>query len=110
MIAVNLSHDIILDEEAFSSAANDFADLGKRLDRLRQDVTDMVNTLKTGFNTPAGEIFIKSCETNLFKPLDDQKLVLDHISETLGDARQAYESVFREYEALQTEINQKGNN
>lgn len=102
---VLFSEDMVLDEEAFSTAASDFSELSKKLQRLRGEIEDMLNTLRTGFDTPAGRMFTEACEKNLFGPLDDQKIVLDHISLTLLSSKQAYESVFREYEALQKTIN-----
>lgn len=102
--------DIILDEEAFDTAISDFAALGVQLQQLRSDIEDMLRVLKAGFDTPAGVKFINSCENNLFKPLDAQKLVIDHIANSLAESKQAYESVFREYESLQTAINQVKNN
>lgn len=106
IVDVVFGEDIVLDEAAFNTAISDFAALGEQLQRLRTELEDMMNILKEGFNTPAGAKFIKSCEKNLFQPLDAQKLVLDHISNSLMESKQAYESVFREYEALQTAINQ----
>lgn len=103
---VTFAKDLILDESAFQTAIQDFAALSEQLQQLRLDIEDMLNILKAGFDTPAGAKFINSCEKNLFQPLDAQKLVLDHISATLSQSKQAYESVFREYEALQTAINQ----
>lgn len=102
--------DIVLDEEAFDTAARDFEALGRQLQKLREDIEEMLNGLKAGFNTPAGVKFINSCEKNLYEPLDAQKIVIEHISQTLADSRRTYESVFREYEALQTAINQVQNN
>lgn len=101
-----LGEDIVLDDEAFKSAISDFAALGEQLQKLRTDIEDMVNILKAGFNTPAGAKLIGSCEKNLFQPLDAQKLVLKHISESLSESNQAYASVFQEYEALQATIKQ----
>lgn len=106
IVDVVFGEDIVLDEEAFTTAISDFAALGERLQKLRTDIEDMLNILKAGFDTPAGAKFISSCEKNLFQPLDAQKLVLEHISGSLSESRQAYESVFREYEALQAVINQ----
>ena len=103
---VVFGEDIVLDETAFNTAISDFAALGNQLQQLRADIEEMLNILKTGFDTPAGAKFLASCEKNLFRPLDDQKLVLDHISNSLTESKQAYESVFREYEALQAAINQ----
>ncbi len=100
-----LSEDIVLDEAAFDQAIREFSELAGQLSDLRSEIEQMLTTLRAGFDTPAGRKFISSCEKNLFEPLDAQKLVLDHISETLAASRQAYESVFREYEALQAQIN-----
>ena len=102
------SSDIVLDEAAFEKAIADFASLSHQLEQLRSEIADMVSSLKSGFDTPAGNKFISACEANLFIPLDAQKLVLDHISTTLLESKQAYQTVFREYEALQIAINQVG--
>lgn len=99
------SEDIVLDEAAFDQAIRDFAELSGELKQLRTDIENMISTLKEGFDTPAGRKFVSSCEANLFAPLDAQELVLDHISDTLSGSKQMYESVFSEYAALQTEIN-----
>ena len=98
--------DIVLDEEAFDSAVKDFEDLGVRLENLRKEIDQTLETLQTGFDTPAGRKFITSCRNNLIKPLEDQGAVLQHISNTLQQSRQEYSTVFREYAALQTTIHQ----
>ena len=98
--------DVVLDEAAFDKAIADYAALSDKLKKLRSDIEDMMSVLKAGFDTPAGVKFINACEANIFKPLDDQKLVLDHISTTLSEAKQSYSSVFSEYENLQTAIRQ----
>ncbi len=100
------AQDIVLDEAAFDTAIADFEALGQKLETLRLDLEEMMTILKAGFDTPAGVKFINSCEEHLYRPLDDQKLVLQHISATLRESKLAYESVFREYEALQATINQ----
>lgn len=101
-----IGEDIVLDEEAFKRAADGFESLSEDLQALRRDIEETLTELKKGFDTPAGAKFIQSCKQNLFQPMDDQKLVLDHIAKTLEMSRQAYSSVFREYEALQSEIRQ----
>ena len=97
-------NDIVLDEAAFNKAISEFASLANELQALRRDIENMLATLKTGFDTPAGRKFVKSCESNLLEPLDRQKLVLDHISETLKEAKGEYSSVFTEYETLNSTI------
>ena len=96
---------IIIDEEAFDTAISEFNELSNKLKKLRDEVESMMDVLKDGFNTPAGVKFINACEANLYKPLNEQKLVIDHISTTLKESKQAYQSVFNEYDLLQAEIN-----
>lgn len=100
------SEDIVLDEAAFDAASADFAALNVRLQNLRTELEEMLNTLKTGFDTPAGAQFLSSCAAHLFEPLDAQSIVLEHISTTLAQCREAYQSVFQEYETLQSAIKQ----
>jgi len=97
--------DILLDESAFQTAASDFSALSTRLQNLRATIENMLNTLEEGFDTPAGTKFINSCKNNLLAPLNDQKLVITHISENLAIARQSYASVFSEYQQVTTSIN-----
>lgn len=109
IIDVVFGKDIILDEEAFNKAVSDFEELSGKLQSLRKDIEEMMTGLKEGFDTPAGRKFIKACETNLYKPMDDQKIVLDHIAETLQLSRQNYESVFTSYSELTQTINNAKN-
>lgn len=100
------SEDIILDEAAFEKAVKDFEGLANQMKQLRLDIESMLTTLKAGFDTPAGRRFVESCEKNLFVPIDAQQLVLSHISTTISESKQAYSSVFSEYEELQKTINE----
>ena len=96
--------DIVLDEEAFDAAVEDFAELGTQLRKLRVDIEAMLELLESGFDTPAGRKFVRSCKDNLLTPLDEQKAVLEHISETLRQSRRKYSTVFTAYASLQTSI------
>ncbi|MEE0954237.1 MAG: WXG100 family type VII secretion target [Eubacterium sp.] len=104
------SKDIVLDEGAFDTAVSDFEALGAQIQQLRNDVDGMMNDLRAGWKTPAGQKFISSCEYNLYRPLDDQKLVIDHIAKSLKESRQAYESVFSKYDELQKTISKAKQN
>jgi hypothetical protein len=99
-----LDRDITIDEEAFTRAAADLAALSTRLMRLRMRIESLLSTLRNGFNTPCGTIFMNSCQTNLIQPLRDQKLVLDHVSYNLRTSRSKYQSVFNAYQSLNNTI------
>jgi uncharacterized protein YukE len=100
-----LTKSIVLDEEAFTKASNDFDDLSQKINSLRKDIESMLDDLQRGFDTPAGRKFMDSCRNNLLKPMEEQKIVVDHISETLRKCTDAYRSVFEEYRDLVSFIN-----
>ena len=103
---VMFGEDIVLDEEAFTTAVQKFDELSVKLEKLRTDIEDMLNILKPGFDTPAGRKLVSACEEQLFEPMKAQKQVLDHISSTLKQSKKSYASVFQAYEELQATINQ----
>ena len=103
----SFNKDIVLDEEAFDKAVSDFVDLGVRIQTLRADIESMLQLLQEGLDSPAGRKLVNSCRTNLLKPLEDQKAVLNHISDTLRESKTQYSTVFRAYESLQTKIQQR---
>ncbi len=96
--------DITIDDEAFIKASHDLLKLSNDLTNLSNKIAQMLDTLKKGFDTPAGVKFYNSCKTNLLKPIDDQRLVLNHISEVLEISKTKYESVFDAYRNLNSSI------
>ena len=96
--------NIIIDEEAFMKAASQFDELSGKIDSLRADIDDMLNQLKTGFDTPAGKKFIASCENSLIPPLEEQKIVVTHIAENLRYAKQTYQTIFDDYRKIVQEM------
>lgn len=100
-----LGKDIVLDQEAFTQASSKLHDLAEKLQTLRNDVENMLKEIKQGFDTPAGRKFINSCEANLIKPLEDQKVVIDHVADTLNECMDKYKSVFEGYRELNKKIN-----
>lgn len=99
-----LGYNILLDQEAFNKAAVDLEQLSNDLAALRSKIEGMLETLRVGFDTPAGREFHRSCETNLLAPLNDQKLVLSQVSTVLRDSKTKYESVFNAYQELNNSI------
>ena len=91
---------IVLDEEAFATAADEFDELAGKIDSLYNDIEEMLSILENGFDTPAGHKFINACEKTLLEPLEKQRKVVEHVSENLRDARTMYQSVFDDYRDL----------
>lgn len=96
--------DITIDEEAFVKASSDLAKLSGDITKLSNKIQDLLDTLSKGFETPCGAKFYNSCEKNLLQPLDDQKLVLNHVSQVLNTSKSKYQSVFDEYRKLNSSI------
>lgn len=99
-----MRYDILLDENAFNTAAGKMTTLSNDIKKLKEDINNLLTELKTGFDTPAGEKFLKSCEDGLLKALEDQANVIEHVSQNLTTARQSYQSVFEEYRNLNSMI------
>ena len=100
-----ISYDILLDEDAFDRASDDFNKLSGDLEKIRGKLTELLDTLSEGYNTPAGRKLRASCEENLVKPINDQRIIIDQISQNLGTAKTQYQSVFDAYRDLNTFIN-----
>lgn len=110
LISVLLHDDIILDQEAFGKAADEFAQLKTKLTALNEDIDRMISLLNEGFNTPGGRKFVSLCRSKLQQPIGDQQKVLDHIAQTLEEVRRKYAPVFDEYERLNGKLNQYAQN
>lgn len=102
--------EIHVDEDAFDKAIEDFYGLAEKLAKLKSQIEDLLSGLKTGFDTPAGRQLLATIDDNLYVPLEAQKLVIEHITETLRQAKEDYEPLFAEYENLQNTINQYNQN
>lgn len=102
MLGLNL--DVILDEEAFTQASQEFEKLLGDMRSLRSDIDAMLNELQEGFNTDAGRKFIASCKDNLITPMEQQAATLEFAANALKKARQEYEPVFEDYKSLNTAI------
>lgn len=92
--------DMVIDESAFEKASGDLSDLAQRVDRLRNEVEELLNGLRTGFDTPAGKAFLDSCEERLLIPLTEQKEAIAHITAALEASRGSYKKVFSEYQSF----------
>lgn len=99
-MAVVFNKDILLDNEAFIVAAGRLDELSKNMQELRKEISNLLEELKVGFDTPAGKKIYNSCRNNLLQPMDDQVRVISHVSENLLNAKNSYQSVFNEFEAL----------
>lgn len=98
-------HDtILLDESAFSKAIKDFMALKSEITSLKNDVEAALTALHSGFDTPAGDVFMKSCRNNLLEPITREEEVITSISSTLEQVQSKYTSVFSEYEHLTQSI------
>ncbi len=99
------SGDILIDEENLNTIANECAELANDVRALRKEIEQMLEDLKTGFDTPAGRKFYKSCADGLLTPLEQQAIVMDHIAENMVNVRNMYKPVFDEYREIVSTIN-----
>lgn len=103
---MSLSHDIVLDDNAFTKASSDMKALKTRTERLKTKLKQMYKDLTTAMDTPAGKAVETTAESVLIKPIDDMLLVIDHISSTLTEiiGTGHYKDVFIKFEELNSSI------
>lgn len=103
---MSLSHDIVLDSEAFHTASADMKELKIRTENLREKLDTLYQELATALNTPAGKELDLTAEKVLLQPIDDMLLVIDHISATLEEiiGTGYYKDIFIKFEELNESI------
>lgn len=101
---MGLTKDILLDSEEFKVASDQLSVLADDMSKLRQDIEKLLEELRTGFDTPAGHKFMDLCKKGLLQPMEDQALIIKHVSDNLNQARTKYESVFTEFQTLNNTI------
>lgn len=103
---MSLSHDIVLDDKAFTTASSDMKALKTRTEALKTKLEQMYKDLTTAIDTPAGNAVETTAKSVLIKPIDDMLLVVDHISSTLTEiiGTGHYKDVFIKFEELNSNI------
>lgn len=96
--------DIVLDQDAFQNASDRLENLSENVLLLRRQVEKELDDLMKGFDTSAGWKFRAACEEQLLKPMQDLSAVIMYIAQNLQVARESYDSVFLEYERLNSSI------
>lgn len=103
---MSLSHDILLDSEAFDTASADMQALKTRTENLKRKLESMYRDLATALDTPAGKQLELTAEKVLLQPIDDLLLVIDHVSSTLNEiiGTGYYKDVFIKFEEFNESI------
>ncbi|MCM1534919.1 MAG: hypothetical protein NC126_03230 [Clostridium sp.] len=101
-----LSHDILLDSEAFDTASADMQALKERTENLKRKLESMYRDLATALDTPAGKQLELTAEKVLLQPIDNLLLVINHISSTLDEiiGTGYYKDVFIKFEEFNDSI------
>lgn len=102
-----LQEDIVLDQDAFSTASESMQALKTRTEDLKTQMEQMYEDLKKALDTPSGEAVELVSKNVLLKPIEDMLLVIGHVSSTLSDINGSgyYKDVFIKYENLNSKIN-----
>lgn len=101
-----LSQDIILDDNAFINASSDMEELKNRTEALKTKLEQMYDDLSTALDTPAGKAVELKAKDVLIEPIENLRLVIDHISSTLTEiiGTNYYKGVFVKFEELNNSI------
>ncbi len=101
-----LSRDITIDDAAFKVAAQGMKDLKKRAEDLKTKLEQMYDDLSTALDTPAGKAIELKAKDVLIEPIENLRLVIEHISSTLTEIMGSgyYKDVFVKFEELNNSI------
>lgn len=101
-----LQQDILLDSTALATAVTSMSELSGKVQQLKEDLETLYDGLASALQTPAGEAMDLKAKDILVKPIDDLKLIVDHISDTLNDitGTDYYQNVFDKYSELNQNI------
>ena len=100
------THDILLDKNAFTTAASEMSALHRRTETLKTTLEEMYRELASAIDTPAGRQVELTAGNILIKPIDDLLAVFNHVSTTLDTiiGTGYYKDVFIKYEELNQSI------
>ena len=98
-----LSTDIVLDSEAFTTAATVLQGLVKRATELKSKLTTMYENVSIAIDTDAGHTVQLEAQETLIEPVDNLILILTEVSGTLNEVigTNYYDGIFVQYKQLQ---------
>lgn len=100
-------YDIILDDNAFTTAESEMLALKKRVEELKKKLEKMYLDLSNALITPAGKAIELKAGKVLIKPIEDLSLVIQHVSDTLNEiiGTGYYKDVWVKFDELNQNIN-----
>lgn len=103
---MTLTYDILLDDNAFNTAAEAMTALKTRTEALKAKLEKMYQDLTTALDTPAGKQVELTAKEVLVEPIEKLLLVIEHISATLTEIMGTgyYKDVFIKFEQLNQNI------
>ena len=97
-----LSQDIVLDDNAFTTASKDMAKLKTDAENLKKKLETMYKDVSEAMDTTAGKELKLTAKNVLLQPIEDMCKVINHISTTLETVKGTnyYKDIFVKYEEL----------
>ena len=101
-----MAKDLMLNDDKFSTAVSDIANLKKRTDQLKKDLGDMYDDLKSALDTESGQEVEIEAKKTLLKPVENMSLVIGHISDSLNliNGGGYYKDVFDGFDNLKNTL------
>lgn len=102
-----MKKDVVLDDNAFTTASVDMMNLVTRTTELRDTLKDLYEEMKKALDTPAGHAINHTATNVLLQPINDLLAVVQHTSDTLNQiiGTGYYKDVFVKFEQLNQSIN-----
>ena len=101
-----LSRNIELNDDAFTKAATDMANLVTRTTTLRENLKSLYESMQKALDTEAGHAITFTATNVLLQPINDLLAVIKHTSETLNQiiGTGYYKDVFVKFDELNRSI------
>ena len=101
-----LKKNVKIDDQAFETAVKDLSTLYDDVENLKTEFNKLFKDLSDALQCEAGDELKKAGNDVVIKPLDNFKLVINQVKETLDLVKGTgyYKSIFNEFNALKDDI------
>ena len=87
------SPDLRYDSDAFQTAITEYQNVKQNFQDIKSSLTDCIESLRSGWQTSAGDAFFENFDDDLSPALDKYINFLSYLIESLEAARISYDSV-----------------
>lgn len=89
-----MANQLMLNEEAMSTAQKQYADQAVRMKTLRDTLKTAVDDIRSGWQSNGGTEFFNKFDDEWYKNFNDYIAVIEHMSENMTNSNNKYQEVY----------------